>query len=172
MKVVQLVAVLLAVVAGGRAGLLRVPRVYNALISTNQRLAPSRADTVSLPVVGPVALLPAAAIVAEEAAPPPAAKNASEAEAAANHTAAALVAPLAVYSPYYYSAYSYHYNPYLVPPLLHYGYNYLPLPLTVPVPLAVAHAAPAPPAADTPDQKGGGDAKADADKEAVTVEAN
>lgn len=41
------------------AGLLRVPKVYNALISTNEKLVPSRAISVSAPVLHPVALAPA-----------------------------------------------------------------------------------------------------------------
>lgn len=40
-------------------GLLRVPKVYNALISTNEKLVPSRAIPVSAPVFHPVALAPA-----------------------------------------------------------------------------------------------------------------
>jgi hypothetical protein len=38
------------------AGLLRVPKVYNALISTNEKLVPSRAIEVSAPVLHPVGL--------------------------------------------------------------------------------------------------------------------
>jgi hypothetical protein len=41
------------------AGLLRVPKVYNALITTNEKLVPSRAIPVSAPVLHPVALAPA-----------------------------------------------------------------------------------------------------------------
>lgn len=41
------------------AGLLRVPKVYNALITTNEKLVPSEAIQVSAPVLHPVGLAPA-----------------------------------------------------------------------------------------------------------------
>lgn len=41
------------------AGLLKVPKVYNALITTNEKLVPSRAIPVSTSVFHPVALAPA-----------------------------------------------------------------------------------------------------------------
>jgi hypothetical protein len=41
------------------AGLLRVPKVYNALVTTNEKLVPSRAIQVSAPVLHPVGLTPA-----------------------------------------------------------------------------------------------------------------
>ncbi|KAJ9594901.1 hypothetical protein L9F63_013800 [Diploptera punctata] len=46
-------------VDGALAGLLRVPKVYNALITTNEKLVPSRAYSVSAPVFQPVGLAPA-----------------------------------------------------------------------------------------------------------------
>ena len=39
-------------------GLLRVPKIYNALITTNEKLVPSRAISVSAPVFQPVGLAP------------------------------------------------------------------------------------------------------------------
>jgi hypothetical protein len=45
------------------AGLLRVPKVYNALISTNEKLVPSRAIEVSAPVLHPVGLAAVPAVV-------------------------------------------------------------------------------------------------------------
>lgn len=168
----------LAVAASvAEGGLLRVPRVYNALISTNQRLAPSRADPVSIPVplvgvAAPVALLPTlvAATAVEE--PEAASRNSSspdakpdEAPAASNDTATHVL-PLALYGAYGYYPYSYHYHTaasfLLPPPLLHpYTYGVLPL---LHAPLAVP--------AKTPAE---GDAKAektDDAKESVSVEAS
>lgn len=41
------------------AGLLRVPKVYNALITTNEKLVPSRAIPVAASVLHPIGLAPA-----------------------------------------------------------------------------------------------------------------
>lgn len=46
-------------VDGAIAGLLKVPKVYNALITTNEKLVPSRAISVSAPVFQPIGLAPA-----------------------------------------------------------------------------------------------------------------
>ncbi|XP_069673481.1 uncharacterized protein [Periplaneta americana] len=40
------------------AGLLRVPKVYNALITTNEKLVPSRAIPISAPVLHPISFGP------------------------------------------------------------------------------------------------------------------
>ena len=60
----QLLTALTCIVAallvdGAIAGLLRVPKVYNALITTNEKLVPSRAISVSAPVFQPIGLAPA-----------------------------------------------------------------------------------------------------------------
>ncbi|PSN46333.1 hypothetical protein C0J52_15204 [Blattella germanica] len=61
MKLLTALACIVAalLVDGAIAGLLRVPKVYNALISTNEKLVPSRAISVSAPVIQPVGLAPA-----------------------------------------------------------------------------------------------------------------
>lgn len=55
-----LACVMVTLLAGvATAGLLRVPKVYNALITTNEKLVPSEAIQVSAPVLHPVGLAPA-----------------------------------------------------------------------------------------------------------------
>lgn len=52
--------VMMTLLAGvATAGLLRVPKVYNALITTNEKLVPSEAIQVSAPVLHPIGLAPA-----------------------------------------------------------------------------------------------------------------
>lgn len=55
-----LACVMVTLLAGvATAGLLRVPKVYNALITSNEKLVPSEAIQVSAPLLQPVGLVPA-----------------------------------------------------------------------------------------------------------------
>lgn len=55
-----LACVMVTLLAGvATAGLLRVPKVYNALITSNEKLVPSEAIQVSAPLLHPVGLAPA-----------------------------------------------------------------------------------------------------------------
>lgn len=55
-----LVCVMVTLLAGvATAGLLRVPKVYNALITSNEKLVPSEAIQVSAPLLQPIGLAPA-----------------------------------------------------------------------------------------------------------------
>ncbi|KAK7865373.1 hypothetical protein R5R35_001861 [Gryllus longicercus] len=98
-----LAVALSAAPAPAGAGLLRVPRVYNALITTDERLLPSRAVSVSAPllpvsaplIIGPAPVASFAALAAPAPAPAPvrAAPNATREEAQEPAVPAAPPAP-------------------------------------------------------------------------------
>ncbi|XP_067000829.2 uncharacterized protein [Anabrus simplex] len=156
------------------AGLLRVPRVYNALITTNEKLVPSRAISVSAPVLSPLALGPVGPVILGSPAALadlPEAKNGTDSEAApeeakpSNKTLplAPVLAPLpvTVYSTYH--PYSY-YSPFLTP----YSYHH-------PVPLLYSpflHFPLLPAQSDDKKSESSSDSKEDANKDSVSVESS
>ncbi|XP_063225042.1 uncharacterized protein LOC134532509 [Bacillus rossius redtenbacheri] len=155
MKACVLVWCVLAAARGAPdPGLLKVPRVYNALITSSEPLLPSRAYSVSSPALLPVLPAPYVALpLAAPELPPPPGNSSEPTTTAAPETAAApeppaaggplygsgAPFPLAFYPPLGYSPFSYY------PSVLAYSYPYplfAPLPHAGETPAAAAAAAP------------------------------